>query len=433
MGMVSAERAHPRIDDGFAVSHEQAAPTMTRNIAYFVSRFPKISETFILYEVVELRNLGFEVDIFPLVREKETVRHPEVDALADRTHYQAILSPQVVLAQMYWLARRPRRYVSTLWSVLRGNAGSLKFLLRGVVAFLLAGVFSRKIERAGIGHIHAHWATHPALAAYVAHRLTGVPYSFTAHAHDIYVDQSMLREKIERASFVVTISEYNRRFLNGLYGDALSRKVEIIHCGIDLDVFQSRAAHRKADIFTLICVASLEDKKGHRYLIDACAILRDEGIDFRCLLVGDGELRAELEAAVRQRGLADRIEFLGRQPRHCVGDLLSQSHVLVLPSIVTNKGKMEGIPVALMEGMAMEMPVVATDISGVGELVKNDVTGMLVPEKDARALADAIRALRESPEVAARLGRRGRQKVVEEFDLRRNTEALSRRFLESGS
>lgn len=405
--------------------------TTNRKLAYLVSRFPKISETFILYEILELRKLGFEIDIFPLVREREEVQHPEVASLTNRTHYHSVISLPVVLAQLFWITRRPVQYFGALWNVIRGNVSSPKFLIRGLVAFLLAGLFAKEIQRSGIGHVHAHWATHPALAAYVIHRLTGLPYSFTAHAHDIYVEQSMLREKIAESAFVVTISEFNRRFLAGLYGQALVEKVDVIHCGIDLNVFQPHETNQKADPFTLICVASLEEKKGHKYLIEACAQLSKKGVAFNCLLVGDGDLRPELEAMIQQYGLSAHVKLLGRQPRHRVGELLAQSHALILPSIVTSKGKMEGIPVALMEALAMEMPVIATNISGVSELVENNVTGLLVPEKDAAALAAAIETVRQDPEAAAVRGKRGRQKVVAEFDLHANTEALAERFIAS--
>lgn len=405
--------------------------TTNRKLAYLVSRFPKISETFILYEIIELRKLGFEIDIFPLVREREDVQHPEVASLTNRTHYHSVLSIPVILAQLFWLTRRPIRYFIALWNVIRGNAGSVKFLIRGLVAFLLAGLFAKEIKRRGIGHIHAHWATHPALAAYVVHRLTDLPYSFTAHAHDIYVEQAMLREKIVDSDFVVTISEFNRRFLAGLYGQEIAKKVDVIHCGIDLDVFQPRETSQKADLFTVICVASLEEKKGHKYLIEACAQLIKKGVALKCLLVGDGDLRAELEGMIQQHDLSQHVTLLGRQPRDRVGELLAQSHALVLPSIVTSKGKMEGIPVALMEALAMKMPVIATNISGVSELVEHNVTGLLVPEKDASALAKAIDVIRQDPEAAAALGIRGREKVRAEFDLHTNTEALSQRFLTS--
>lgn len=400
-------------------------------LAYLVSRFPKISETFILYEIIELKKLGFEVDIFPLVREREDIQHSEVTALISRTHYHSALSLPVILAQLFWIIRRPIAYFAALWSVIRGNIGSPKFLIRGIAAFLLAGLFAKEIQQSGIQHVHAHWATHPALAAYVVHRLTGLPYSFTAHAHDIYVEQSMLREKIAAAEFVVTISEFNRRFLTGLYGQEIAKKIDVIHCGIDLDVFQPRESAQKADLFTLICVASLEEKKGHQYLIEACAQLIQDGTALNCLLVGDGELRTELEALIKRHGLSQYVKLLGRQPRDRVSELLAQSHALVLPSIVTSKGKMEGIPVALMEALAMQMPVIATNISGVSELVEHNITGLLVPEKDAAALASAINIIRQNPEGAAALGRRGRAKVIAEFDLHDNTTSLSKRFLEA--
>lgn len=397
-------------------------------VAYLMSRFPKISETFVLYEIVELERLGFRVEIFPLLREREQVLHAEAAPLVERAHYSKPGQRKVLAAQAYWQRRAPARYTAAWASILRENAASPKFLSRAVAAALQGAYMARRMEELGVEHIHAHFATHAVVAAYMAHRLTGISYSFTAHADDIYLDQSMLGEKIRRSSFVAAISDYNRRFLRGRYGAAAEAKVLVNHCGVDTGVFAPRPELPRRDTFVITCVARLEEKKGHRYLVEACARLRDQGLRFRCQLVGDGELREEVAAQVDRLGLGEHVALLGRLPRDRVQALLADSDVMVLPSITTADRRQEGIPVALMEAMATGLPVISTTVSGIPELIEHGRSGLLAPERDAAALANALLLVAGSPEVAAHLGREGRAKVLAEFDLRANTAALAGHF-----
>ena len=401
---------------------------MARTIAYLMSRFPKISETFILYEILELQGLGLKIEIFPLLHEHEAVQHREAARLVREAHYTQYFSPAIVIAQFYWLLRRPGVYLSSWWRALFHNRYSLKFLLRALVVIPVAAYFARRALHLGVQHIHAHWATHPALAAWVMNQLTDIPYSFTAHAHDIYVARPMLREKIRGASFIVTISEYNKQFLERLYGNEVSHKIHVIHCGVDPGVFAPRFNENRGARFTLLCIASLNDYKGHEYLVTACALLKRENISFCCLLVGEGEMRKEIEQQIAKLGLEKHIFLLGWQPRDAVSELMTKADVLVLPSIKTISGKKEGIPVALMEGMAMQLPVVASSISGIPELVQHGRTGLLVPEKEPQALADALFLLYRSPELRTRLGQAGRAKVLQDFNLHRNAEKLFKLF-----
>lgn len=393
-------------------------------IAYLVSRFPKISETFILYEILALEQLGVRVELFPLLRHREPILHSEARNWVEKAHFAQPLSPAVWASQLFWLRKSPGELLKTWQAVVTANRSSPKFLLRAVAATLLGAHFARRMLALGVEHIHAHWATHPAVAAYVAHRLTDLPFSFTAHAHDIYVERAMLEQKIDSARFVVTISEFNRRFLADLYGADRAAKVHVIHCGVDTQVFRPPELPRRRQPFTMITVASLEEKKGHHYLIEACALLAKQGIDFHCLLVGEGELRQTLEAQIKTLGLSGRVTLLGHQPRARVNELVATADAMVLPSVRLPSGKQEGIPVSLMEALSVELPVIATQISGVPELIEDGVTGLLVPERNPRALADAVVQLYRSPELSRRLGAAGRQKVLAGFDLKRNAQAL---------
>jgi colanic acid/amylovoran biosynthesis glycosyltransferase len=399
--------------------------TPVRRIAYVMSRFPKLTETFILYEMVELERLGMAVEVFPLVRVHESVVHPEAPAFVARAHFSRPTDRRVLAAQLYWLARRPLAYLRCWRDALWGNRRSRKFLIRACAVVPQAAWVARRVQELGIEHVHAHYATHPALAAYVVHMLTGTPYSITAHAHDLYVERPMLAEKVRVASFVVAISEYNRRLIAAVCGPEAEAKTVVIHCGADLTLFSPPAERARGERFTIICVASLEEYKGQRYLIDACARLARAGVPFRCLLAGEGADRPALEAQIRRLGLQDRVALLGRQPRDRIAALLGEADVVAMPSITARSGKKEGIPVALMEALALELPVVATAISGIPELVEDGVTGLLVPEKDAPALAAALLRIYHDPALAARLGRAGRQKVLAAFDLSANARALA--------
>ncbi|MBN1207360.1 MAG: glycosyltransferase family 4 protein [Myxococcaceae bacterium] len=390
-----------------------------------MSWFPAVTETFILYEILELERLGMQVEVFPLLGRHGELNHPGANKLVARTHYRRLFSWATLAAQLYWLWHSPARYLAAWWMALAGNRGSWGFFVRAFVVVPKAALFAREMQRLGIEHVHAHWATHPTLAALVIQRLTGLGFSFTCHAHDLFVDRTMLDRKLAAASFVVTISEFNRRLLVDLYGEAVSEKIIVVRCGVDPDVFRPRSRHRMPQVPTLLCVASLRDYKGHSFLIEACRQLKEAGKRFRCLLVGDGPLRGQLEAQVAKAGLRAEIELLGNRRRNEVAALMARADIVVQPSVIAPSGQMEGIPVALMEALASEAPVVATRISAIPELVVDEQTGLLVPEKNARALCIAILRLLTDSDLASRLGRSGRRWTLQHFLLRGNVARLA--------
>ncbi len=407
-------------DRSIAAPRSQAG----RTVAYVVSRFPKLTETFVLYELLALEDLGVRVELYPLLREHESVAHPEAAALVERAHYEPFVSFPILRSNARMLARRPGAYLGALWTVVRGAFGSLNYLAGGLAIFPKAVHAAAQMEAAGVEHVHCHFANHPATAGLVVHRLTGIPFSFTAHGSDLHRDRRLLQEKVSEAARVVTISDYNRRLIGEECGHELERKVSVVHCGADTELFHPRP-HARIGTFTAVCVASFEEVKGHRYLLDACRLLAERGVELRCRLVGDGPLRAELETQVRDLGLDDVVELLGARPRPEVAEILAGADVAVCPSNFTPQGDREGIPVALMEAMATGLAVVASDISGIPELVEDGVTGLLVPPGDPQALADAVRRLHDDAGLRSRLGEAARARVEHDFDLRRNAAALA--------
>ncbi len=396
-------------------------------IAYLVSWFPAITETFILDEVRELRARGVEVEVLPLFGRRGGDVHAGWRGLESCTHYHRSLSWELLTAQVHWLRRKPGVLLRAWGEALRANASSRKLLVRAPAVLLKGALLARRIEGMDIQHVHAHWATHPTLAAWLVRALTGTGYSFTAHAHDRYVDRAMLREKADGARFVVTISEFNRRLLEGECGERIARKVHVIRCGVDVGAF-APVPHAVPAVPTFVCVASLREYKGHAVLLDALRILRARGSNVKVVLVGDGELRGALAGRIAREGLADCVELRGAVPHEEIPAVLRAATAMVLPSVTSRDGQMEGIPVALMEAMAAGVPVVATRLSGIPELVRDGETGLLVPERDPAALAAAMERLATEPALRARLADEGRLAVREGFDRRRNVARLAALF-----
>ena len=399
---------------------------MTTRIAYLVSRFPHLTETFIVNEIRAIEQHGLEVDLYALVRHSDEVVQPDAAALIDRVTYGASIGWRpMVRAQLHWFRRDRRRWWRCWTRSLWGNRRSPKFLLRALIVVPVAMAFAVRIEADGVDRIHAHWATHPALAAHVIWILTGIEYSVTVHAHDLYVDRSMLGEKLGAAVRIITISDYNRRLIVDSWPD-LAERTRVIHCGIDTLSWseQARTAPRADPVPTLLAVGSLQPYKGHVHLIDACAHLRDRGVAHRCVIVGRGELEGELRERIERRDLSDTVRLAGPRTSAEVQALMRDAAVFVHPSVVTSTGKTEGIPVAVMEALASGLPVVASDVTGMGELVIDGRTGLLVGPGDAAALADAVERILTDPDAAHEMGRAGCRHVSESFDIERSTVML---------
>jgi glycosyltransferase involved in cell wall biosynthesis len=394
-----------------------------------MSRFPHLPETFILREMVELERQGWDIALYPLLLQKQTVVHPEAQAWIARAHRLPYLSPQVLGANARALATHPESYLALWKQAAWENRTSGNFLVRALALLPTAVYAARLMVREGVGHIHAHYATHPAFVAWVIHRLTGLSYSVTVHAHDIFVRTAMLATKLRQAAFVVAISDYNRDYLARVAGEWVRAKTHVVHCGIVPAAYAPRpnrpGPNRR---FEIISVGSLQPYKGHRYLLEACARLRDRGLPVHCRIVGGGQERPRLERQLAQLRLEGVVELLGPRPQDEVARLLPTADCYVQPSIITPSGKMEGIPVALMEALACALPAAATNISGIPELVRPDQTGLLVPPADALALADALAALYHDPGRAARLAESGRALVLREFELSANVRQLAALF-----
>jgi colanic acid/amylovoran biosynthesis glycosyltransferase len=390
-------------------------------VAYILKMFPRFSETFILNELLELERQGVTVRIFSLREPDDGIVHGEVGLVRGDVSYirwRRLLT--VARAHAHVFRRSSARYAKTLLLVLRRRRfASLKH-------FLKAGVIADYVQREGIGHIHAHFASSAASVALDVHRLTGVPYSVTAHAKDIYrhdLDIDHLRTKLDEARFAVTVSDYNRDHLARLG----ARNVIRIYNGIDLRRFGPNGGAPDEPPLVL-GVGRLVEKKGFDVLIRACQLLRVDGVRFRCLIVGKGELADDLQTLISAVDLKQHVELAGPLPREKLLELFLRASVVAAPCVVGSDGNRDGLPTVLTEALALKVPVVATPVTGIPELVEDGRTGVIVPERDSAALAAAIRRLIEEPETAQRLAEAGRARVERDFDLQANVRELRTLF-----
>jgi glycosyltransferase involved in cell wall biosynthesis len=372
------------------------------HLAYVTEHLPfGPGETFIVPEIDALLKAGHEVLILPLMYRGEPA-HPDAARLRGRAHRLPLKSPCFALGVLAAILHQPARCLRILR---RYRGGNLKAALKGLYA---AGT----IRGWGAQHIHAHWADFTATMAQVIHELTGIPWSFTAHRYDI-VANNQLGEKLRSAAFARFISRDGLRLARQAVEDELV-KATVIHLGVAVPA----EAPGPGDAPVILCPASLLPVKGHRYLIDAMALLRDRGVLAELLLAGEGELREAITAQIAALGLEDRVTFLGAVPHDRLLAMYAECGVMitVLGSVDLGGGLHEGIPAALMEAMSHGVPVVGTATGGIPELLNGDA-GLLVPPADAPALADALERLLADPDLRRRLGARGRARIEEEFDV----------------
>jgi glycosyltransferase involved in cell wall biosynthesis len=414
---------------------QRAAPS----IAYFTQMYPGLTQTFIYREVLALRARQVPVKTYSVWPPETDDLPPEARPLMDETFYIFPMNwLALLLAHLWYLVRRPLRYLGTLAFVLTRPRTSLRNRWRTLLHFGYGMIVLRDMERAGIKHIHVHFAWSASSIALIAHRILDLPFSLTLHSNEIYFDRLLLKYKLEAARFVVTISEYNRRLMEELWPESgIADKVHVIHCGLDPDLFQPApdgttagqdAPRSKQDEIDIVGVGQLAPRKGFHVLIEACGLLSQRGIPFRCHIFGEGPERDRLEALRTQYDLQNQVQMPGRIYQQDLRRFLAQSDIFCLPCVQDKSGDLDGIPVVLMEAMAMELVTVSTHISGIPELIQHAQNGMLAQPDDAQALADILQQLAAEPERRARLARAGRATVVQAFNIHRSAEQMAALF-----
>ena len=404
-------------------------PKQSIPIAYITQSFPALTQTFVYREVLALENIGFDIATCAIWKPNRAGLSQESRPLVDRSLYVFPISWFRFLgAHLYFLLTHPAAYMRTLFFILTRQGESGKNRLRTLFHFCEAIYLAPELKKRRVRHIHAHFTINAASIALVLSRLLGISFSFTAH-NIFFTDRLLLKEKVQEARFIVAISEFTKQFLISLVPKQdLADKIHIVHCGLSLDDFAPPDSKPQNDIPLLLFVAQLCPRKGAPILVEACGILAERGVVFRCVIVGDGPQRALVEQLIEQHGLQKVIELAGAVPQEHLKKYLDQADVFVLPCITASDGDMDGIPVSLMEAMAMEIPSVSTQVSGIPELIENGQSGLLSPEKDAAALAGALQRLLADKTLRAKLGKNGRQKIVQEFNIQANVAQLATLF-----
>jgi colanic acid/amylovoran biosynthesis glycosyltransferase len=393
-------------------------------VVYFVSLFPCWSETFIVREMKALMAQGVDVHIVSLRPHSELMVQDDARGLLGQVRYPPGLARQLGTAVLESL-RAPWAVSSLFARVVAGLWRKPSECAKTLVALLRTLALMPDLRALDPDRVHAHWATYPSTAALLAGRLLQRPFSFTSHAHDIWLHDHLMATKLATADVAVTISDFNRRWLLQHHGAALSdtarAALKVVHCGVPIRQFAYRAPAAHPTRRLVLAVGRLDPIKGFEHLVEACGLLQRRGVDFECCIVGDGPLRASLQAQAARLHLDAQLRFAGVLPQAQVQQLLGDAAVFALPCVVTSTGDRDGIPVALMEAMAQGVPVVSTQVSGIPELVEDAVTGRVVPPGDAAALADAIGAQLADREAAQRLALAARARVEAAFDI--DTEA----------
>lgn len=397
-------------------------------IAYVTQTFPALTQTFVYRETLALEGKGFNIVTCAIWKPDTGSLSQESRHLVDQSFYVFPISWfRFFMAHVCFLLTHPIKYIGTLVFVLtrRGESGTNR--LRTLFHFSEAVYLAPKVRKRHVVHIHAHFAINSATIALVLSRLLGISFSFTAH-NIFFTDRILLKEKVKEAHFVVAISKFSKQALSRLVPDE-QHKIHVVHCGLSPEEFLP-AAGPEDDVPLLLFVAQLAERKGAPVLIEACSILSERGVPFRCILVGGGADQEilRLRDLVECRGLDGAVELAGPVPQECLKQYLERADVFVLPCIEAGDGDMDGIPVSLMEAMAMEIPTVSTYISGIPELIENEHSGLLVPEKDPKSLADAIQRLLRDEGLRARLGKNGRCRVQKDFNIHKNVTQLANLF-----
>ncbi|MBF0481403.1 MAG: glycosyltransferase [Desulfovibrionaceae bacterium] len=377
--------------------------------------FPKPSETFVYREVLALWRLGLPVRVFslygPVARGlSEEMRNADIPI--ERLGLAAIA--RVLAVALASLLVRPAKTLRILTRVLTRPAGGAEKFGENILAAFCGFTLARRCRQLGVEHVHAAWANGSATAAWVVHALTGIPFSFSARAGDVHPPDGLLPLKLREAAFARVDSSYNLPHLRALIPDAPG-KIHLVYNARTMAAFREAPVPMNAPV-NLLGIGRFVETKGFQYLIEALALLRAKNIDVRLTLAGDGPWKGRLTALAAKRGVADRVGFPGFVAHDQVSRLLTDSDMLVMPSIRMPNGDSDGLPTVINEALYHRLPVVATGVASISDVVKNGQTGLLAPERDAKALAEAIETMLNNRGQALAMAEAGRKLALEMFD-----------------
>jgi len=393
-------------------------------IGVIASTFPRPVDAYLLRELLALRDRWIDVRIYSLRHPRGGALPREAAALGHVTTYAAPLTAAAMrAAHREFIRAVPGRYLATLAALIREHAPSPRLLAKVVAVWPQTVYFASLARRDRLDHVHANWATYPAAAALAIARLTGLPWSFTGHASDIYIETAGLAEKIRAATFVTTCTAESRRYLARLAGDIDPHRVHTVYHGTDLTAFRTERAD-PADL-QVLAVGTLRHCKGFDTLLRAAARLVADGVPTRVTIVGDGEERARLTRLAGELGLDGRVTLTGYVPHEDLSQMYAQATVLVHPARAETHF---GIPNVIIEAQAASLPVVCTPLPALAELIEDGTSGLYVPQDDVTSLADTLKKLFTEPARRRRLAAEGLRRVTQRFDISETAATFGRLF-----
>ena len=403
---------------------------MSADLAYLVSRYPAISHTFILREVLELRRAGFRIDVASINVADRTaawLTQEERDEAATTFYVKAAGMRGALRAHLAVGLEDPGSYLSGMFYAIRLGGSDLRRIVMNSFYFIEAVMIGHWMKTRKLEHLHVHFATPASTVGIIVSKMFPFTLSITVHGPDEFYDVSgyLLEEKISAATLICAISLFARSQLMKVTDPWLWGKIKITPLGVDPSLFTPRPFPARENVFKIICVGRLVPAKGQHILLAAISRLLSRGRALNLRLVGDGPDRESLERAAREYGIADHVVFEGAVNQDKIRGLLEQANVFALASFA------EGIPVVLMEAMAMEIPCVATWITGIPELIRDSIDGLLVAPSDDEALAGAIARLMDSRDLQMQLGAAGRRRIIDKYNLRPNVARLAGVFHEA--
>lgn len=400
---------------------------MKPTIAYLEQNFPGLTTTFIYREVIALKRLGFNVVTLSVnAVQPENLSAEARPLVADTYAIRNASFWKISWSHLHFLFTKPNAYLAVLFLLTAKVKGSRQERRRTFLHFL-GGVYLAVIcKREKVQHIHAHFANLNATMAMIVAKLLGISYSFTAH-NTCFWEQILLPEKIRGSAFVVAISNYTRNFLLAQLPatQTVQDKIHIVHCGVPVKSFFPRSYERPCGIPQILSVAQLAEHKGMADLIMACQFLKERQITFNLKIAGTGPQHKELVQLIKELHLQSQVEMLGQIFQEDLSALLQQTDIFALACKHGSNGKVDGVPVVLMEAMASGIPCVSTTVSGIPDLIDNGINGLLTEEGDIEALASALQSLLEGEKKRIALGNKAREKVVAEFDIAKTSAQIA--------